>query len=161
METQRIEYLRKNGRKKGRKKGVLFCGIDPDDANKVMLGFTLCSNLDRFDYIDDRPVKGFGLETAKKRAIKWKNHEDYFVQNSFTERMFARGDDLGFLVNPDIAKVVELPPSIMKRLKVFIERCKKYYKDKEFPKWVNNIEIDNPIPSELIKVEVYSFEECC
>jgi len=157
-EIERIEYLRKNGRRKGKKKGVLFCGIDPDDANSVILGFSVCNVIDRFDYINGQSEPGFGLNLAKVRAEKWKLHTDYFVQNSFTEEELygSNIDDLtdddedrfSFLVlieNPNPQEIVEIPPSVLKRLKIFIERCKKYYKDKDFPEWVENVAKDNEL----------------
>lgn len=156
----RIEYIRKNDgfRKvegsdsdekrmvtRGEKKGVLYCGIDPNDAENVVMGYSLCSPLDRFDYIGgDRHEKGFGVNTAKERAEKWSLHDNYFVQNSFTERMIYEGQDLLLLINPDPQQIVEIPPSIMPRLKTFIERCRRYYKDKEFPAWVKKIEAKLP-----------------
>lgn len=155
----RIEYIRKNDgfRKvegsdekrmvtRGEKKGVLYCGIDPNDAENVVMGFSLCSPLDRFDYIGgDRHEKGFGVKTAKGRAEKWSLYDNFFVQNSFTEKMIFDGDDLLLLLNPNPQEVVEIPPSIMPRLKTFIERCRRYYKDKEFPIWVTKIEANTPI----------------
>ena len=150
METQRIEYIRKNGRRKGRKKGVLFCGIDPDDDQSVIIGFTLCHAIDRFDYIKDQRVEGFGLETAKLRADKWKFHTDYFVQKTFTEDELE--DEVFMYKNPDNQSIVEVPPSVMVRLKTFIERCRKYYKDKDFPMWIQKIEQGESYPSEnLVK----------
>ena len=147
MEMSRIEYLRKNGRKRGHKKGVLFCGIDLDNDQSVVLGFTLCHSIDRFDYINDQRVPGFGLETAKLRAEKWKFHTDYFIQNSHTEKELDSGV-ITYIINPDNGSVVEIPPSIIDRLKTFIERCRKYYKDKEFPNWVKQFEVCESYPKE-------------
>jgi hypothetical protein len=145
METQRIEYIRKNGRKKGHKKGVLFCGIDPDDDQSVIIGFTLCHAIDRFDYIKEQRVEGFGLETAKLRAEKWKFHTDYFLQKTWKENELDDEDVLIYIYkNPDNQSIVEVPPSVMVRLKPFIERCRKYYKDKDFPMWIQKIEQGQP-----------------
>lgn len=146
METQRIEYIRKNGRRKGHKKGVLFCGIDPDDDKSVIFGFTLCHPTDRFDYIKGVRVQGFGLETAKLRADKWKFHTDYFVQKTWSEDEMDEIEVLYKFINPDAQSIVEVPPSVMIRLRTFIERCRKYYKDKDFPTWIQKIEEDNAYP---------------
>jgi hypothetical protein len=153
MELQRIEYIRKSGRKKGHKKGVLFCGIDPDDSNTVILGFTLCHSIDRFDYIEGQREKGFGVETARLRAEKWKYHTEFFVQKTYTELDIIQDDiSLMFIINPNPREIVEIPPSVMVRLKTFIERCKKYYKDKEFPAWIENIENGIPYPKDQLEM---------
>lgn len=143
MEVERIEYVRKNRRSKGKKRGVLFCGVHPQDAQSVIVGFSLCNSIDRFDYVDGIRIPGFGLAIAKKRALKWSDYTDYFIQNSFTEGMINdEFTDLILYINsdPENIQVVEIPPSIVDRLKTFIERCKRYYKDKEFPVWVENFE---------------------
>lgn len=160
MEQQRLEYIRKNGRRKGRKKGVLFCGIDPDDDQSVIIGFTLCHAVDRFDYIKGQRVEGFGLETAKLRADKWKFHTDFFVQKTFTEDELEDGFKLFVYLNPDKQSIVEVPPSVMVRLKTFIERCRKYYKDKDFPTWIQKIEQDQPYSyNHMDKIETLPVEE--
>jgi hypothetical protein len=145
METQKIEYLRKNGRSKGHKKGVLYCGIDPDDDQSVIFGFTLCHPSDRFDYVAGSREAGFGLDIAKIRAEKWKFHTDYFVQKTYTEKeiddAFMEDMKLKRFINPDPGSIVEVPASVMVRLKPFIERCRKYYKDKDFPMWIQKIEL--------------------
>ena len=160
MEQQKIEYIRKNGRKKGRKKGVLFCGVDPDNPDSVMVGFTLCHPIDDFDYIKGQRVPGFGLDTAKTRADKLKQHCNYFIQKTFTEEEIDAhvcGEMKIFkYINPDNRSIVEIPPSVEKNLVSFIERCKKYYKDKTFPEWVENVLIKNSYDtSYLQKEEIY------
>lgn len=156
METQRIEYIRKSGRRKGHKKGVLFCGVDPDDSNSVIMGFTLCHSIDRFDYINGQMFKGFGVDTAKQRAEKWKFHVEYFVQKTYTELDIDNEDvALMFIVNDNPQEIVEIPPSVMVRLKTFIERCRKYYKDKEFPVWIQNIEKGQPYPKDQLEIKEF------
>lgn len=162
MEEKRIEYIRKNGgiaikvkddntgkslyirENKGEKCGVLYCGIVPNDDQSVVVGFSLCSKVDKFDYVSGERRPGFGLSVAKSRAEKWSMHNAYFVQNSFTEQMIEDGSNLIWFENPNPEKIVEVPPSVIKRLKVFIERCKRYYKDKRFPAWTEKIRNDNP-----------------
>lgn len=123
MENFLIEYIRKglveideNGRKKviptkGEKKGVLFCEVNPD-RKSVSVGFSLCCNKDRFDHIDGKRQKGFGLELAECRAVKWEKR-----------------------------KYVKIPDSIYNNFEKFINRCKKYYKNKEFPKWTETTQL--------------------
>ena len=159
MEQFRLEYIRKNNRSKGKKKGVLYCGIDPEDVNNVIVGFSLCNTVDRFDYIGGKPVKGFGLDTAKQRAEKWSLFTEYFVQKSWTEdEIDDETHALLMIKNPNPQQVVEIPPSVLAPLKRFIDRCRKYYKDKEFPEWVRKVEDDEPYPSE--ELEMVSIREC-
>jgi hypothetical protein len=139
--------LRKNGRHKGKKKGVLYCGIDPDEPTGVVVGFSVCHPTDRFDYVNGQRTEGFGLEVAKNRAERWKFKVNYFVQMSFHEDQLVDDNFSAFkFLNPDNETVVEIPPSVMVRLKPFIERCKKYYKDKIFPEWVDKVHEGNPYP---------------
>ena len=146
MELYRIEYIRKNGRSKGKKRGVLYCGVDPYDPDSVVVGFSLCNPIDRFDYTKDVRRPGLGLEIAKARGEKWKNHDNYFVQNSFTQEIFLDATvNLIYLINPDPEQIVEVPPSVVKQLRTFIGRCKKYYKNKDFPVWINKLEKDEPL----------------
>lgn len=164
MEMCKIEYLRKNDgvavkledgtfvrHSKGKKRGVLFCGIHPDDADSVIVGFSMCNKLDEFDFLKDRRKPGFGLDIAKDRALKWTNHTDYFVQTSWTEEEINNPDIvLTYLVNPNLLDkddpdyrdelIIEIPPSIEKKLRNFIRRCKRYYQDKDFPVWANKLE---------------------
>lgn len=164
MEICKIEYLRKNGgvavkledgtfvrHSKGKKRGVLFCGIHPDDADSVIVGFSMCNKLDEFDFVNDRRKPGFGLNIAKDRALKWTNHTDYFVQYSWTEDQISNPDiELLYLINPNLLNkdnidytedlIIEIPPSIEKQLRSFIQRCKRYYQDKDFPVWANKLE---------------------
>jgi hypothetical protein len=160
-----IEYIRKNGRKPKRddnghiiikgsgvgrqKKGVLFCGINPDNNDSVIIGFSLCSKRDKFDYIKGQYERGFGLNLANERAEEWSDYTGYFVQNSWTEKeidkyYYKKEGDLLIYVNPDAKSIVEVPPSIIKTLKNFIKRCKRYFQDKEFPVWVEKIEQNDP-----------------
>ncbi len=149
-----IEYIRKNGSNKGLKKGVVYCGIDPDNPQGVVVGFTLCNNIDRFDYINDVHVKDFGVDTAKIRAGKWNKHSEFFIQNTFTEAMIDNENlDLICFINPNKSEVVELPPSVVGKLRTFIGRCRRYYKNKVFPAWVEKFEKKEPFPEDELKME--------
>lgn len=160
---EKIEYIRKNNKKKGkgRKKGVLWAGIDPSDKEQVIIGFTLCHSIDTFDYINNsKKSKGFGLGTAKIRSEKWRFHNCYFVQKTYTEEQYKKGlageIEIFKYVNPEHKTCIEVPPSIMVKLKPFIKRCRKYYKDKRFPEWIQKIENNNPytdLETEPIKIK--------
>lgn len=159
MEMFRIEYMRKNNRNRGKKKGVLYCGISTIDSANVDVGFSVCNTIDRFDYIDRKPCKGFGLDLAKQRAEKWSLFTEFFVQKSWTEdRIMDETEELLLFKNPNTQQVVEIPPSVVAPLKRFIERCRKYYKDREFPEWVRKIENDEPYPTE--ELETVTVRQC-
>ena len=135
-----IEYLRKNGRKQGRKKGIMFCGIDPEEGNRTIIGFSVCHKTDRFDYMGCTEKKiGHGLEMAKQRAYKWADYDNFFIQTSHHEDVIFLNEDLFYYENPDPSNVVEIPPSVYPFLRKFIIRAKKYYKDKIFPVWAEDI----------------------
>ena len=166
MEYERIEYLRKNDRirtnpdtgkrgmvSRGVKKGVMVCRIDPDDHDAVIFGFSVCNSVDRFDYLNGIKEEGFGLELARNRAEKWSDHIGYFVQNSFSENeIWDEDHDLLIYKNPNTQEIVEIPPSVIVRFRTFIQRCKRYYKDKDFPEWIEKIERNEPEDLDLIDI---------
>lgn len=158
-----IEYVRKNGRKARRnedghviiknnglgrqKKGVLYCTIDPSDEDKVIVGFSLCNKLDQFDFINNQYTPGFGLELAQIRAEKWAKYNGYFIQNSWTEEEIKEEVGLYLYENPipdkddpNAMRLVEIPPSIYRNVREFIVRCRRFFKDKNFPEWVEKVE---------------------
>jgi hypothetical protein len=165
-----IEYLRRNGRKPQRdsegkiivkgtgagrkKKGVFYCTSDSETPDKVIIGFSLCNDLDEWDHIDGQYEPGFGLELAARRSEKWGEYTGYFVQNSWTESMFEDGEDLISYINPNPKTVVEVPPSIIRPLKKFIKRCRRYYQDKDFPEWIEKIEQDKP--EDIVEIHNYT-----
>jgi hypothetical protein len=167
-----IEYVRKSGRKPKRndegniivkgngegrkKKGVLYCGVNADEPDHVMIGFSLCNKMDEFDYVKGQHEPGFGLELARERAEKWFKYLGFFVQNSWSEDEIEDGADLISYINPDTKTVVEVPPSIIGPLKDFIKRCRRYFQDKEFPTWVEMIEKDDP--EEILDYINYTLE---
>jgi hypothetical protein len=153
---QKIEYIRKNNRRNGRKKGVLWAGVDPKNKDQVIIGFTLCHSIDRFDYINiNKKSKGFGLNTAKIRAEKWRFHNSYFIQKTYTEEEFVSNLNILKYVNPN-KMCVEVAPSVLVKLKPFIERCRKYYKDKGFPEWIEKIEKNEPYPDVLKTEQIFT-----
>lgn len=163
MEVMRIEYLRKNDRwsnekqkytSRGEKRGVLFCGINPNDPNAVVVGFSLCNSIDRFDYINGAKEPGFGLDLAKTRANKWAKKERCFVQFSNDEAAYEDGEVL-MKLNHDTETILEIPPSVIGRLRVFLERCKRYYKDKTFPMWTDDVMDDTFVECEVVNVYDY------
>jgi hypothetical protein len=141
-------------RSKGEKRGVLFCGVHPDDHQSVIVGFSLCNKMDDFDVVNGERRKGFGLGIAKERALKWTNHTDFFVQLSCTEdAIMDFSKPLMRIDNPNSDEVVEIPPSVVKPLHAFIERCQRYYQDKDFPVWVQNFKEGLPYNGTMNTVE--------
>lgn len=89
--------------------GVLVAGISPHKPNTFVIGYSLCHRKDKFDHIKFGEegttllrCPGFGKNLAFKRAI-----------------------------NVDGISFVEIPHSIKKQTGQFINRCRRYYKDKE------------------------------
>lgn len=111
----------------GKKIGVLFAGIHPNAPGKVMVGFSLLHKNDKFDYVllgNKRPehIPNFGKRIAAKRAYKWHAHVD-------TASGYLPGED------SKNHKIVPIPHSIKEELVKFLDRCKRYYKDKALPGW--------------------------
>ena len=71
---------------------------------KVTIGFSLCCNRDRYDYIDGERKPGFGKTLALARADKWSNRT-----------------------------IIAVPPSIMPTMEKFAIRCDTYYKGLKRP----------------------------
>lgn len=146
----KIQYLRKKHSKKkgwhGKKKGVLVA--TPQD-DRLAIGFSMCHPTDKFDYIKDRKECGFGLKLAKRRALKMIDSSEYIVQNSYTkdnakELLDEDEDETRLYFESDTKSVVIVPPTVMRELKDFIHRCRLYYKDKIFPRWVEAVENETP-----------------
>lgn len=92
--------------------------INPENPDNVVIGYSMChSKFDEYDYlpVNDCTVirtEGHGKNMAEKRAIKWAGENELVVAFS-----------------------------VRKKLDKFIARCKKYYKDKQFPAWIDNIKV--------------------
>jgi len=112
LEKPLVEFIKRSNKKVG----ILVAGLHPD-YEKVIVGFTLCSKLDKWDWVTTgkgkEKVPGFGKDVATKRAVKWESFNGF-------------GDN----------KIVSVPSSISKELSVFILRCRAYYKDKKLSDWV-------------------------
>lgn len=116
MEYELIQYVRKNIRKnekglvmRGPKKGVLLATLHPENEHRVIIGFSLCSDRDRWDYVDGVHVPNFGKDVAYNRAVKLAD-----------------------------AEVANVPRTIQSVLPYFIERSKKYFKKCLLPRWTTS-----------------------
>ena len=114
----------------GKKKiGMLVAGIHPEEKDKVVVGFSLChKKYDQFDKIGFKKVPGHGKHMAAIRAVRWND-----------------------------AEYIDIPPSIHDDLCKFVERCKKYYKDKDLVTWVDNLATFQP----LVTLRKYRCKEIC
>ena len=94
--------------KKNEKIAVFVAGIIEDDPDRIGIGYAICNPHDLFDYNPSTLQRepGFGKNIATDRCVKWADKP-----------------------------VIYVPVKIQKQFKQFIERCKKYYKDKEMPAW--------------------------
>lgn len=118
-------------------RGVLFAGIHPANPDKVCIGFSLVhSKLDRFDYVYDKSTdsfiraEGLGRNIAMQRAVKWSNQGIAFFDEA--------GDGSIPLEDADQGACLLVPQSLKKHLKKFIQRCERYYQDKELPPWTED-----------------------
>ena len=110
-----------------RKIGVLYASVN--EAGNVCIGFSVCHNSkDKFDYIRNLIHKpGHGLNMAAERAKRWSIREFYDI-----------GSDICWgEINP-----VAIPSMIYNPLCSFIERCTRYYKDRQIPKWATSFADD-------------------
>lgn len=104
-----------------RRVGVLYAKLN--EVGKICIGFSVCHNTkDRFDYIRGMIHKpGHGVNMASERAERWADRNYY--------------EPLPDLFDPDFNDVVRIPMMIHVQLKEFIDRCIRYYKERELPRW--------------------------
>ena len=100
--------------------------VDPDETDKVIVGFSLChKHYDSFDRMVFGIIKqeDFGKKIAFRRALK--------NVNKIKAEVYS--DELEY---KEVDKVY-IPATVHASLQNFVARCKKYYKDKFFPVWVD------------------------
>jgi hypothetical protein len=85
-----------------REKKLAGCFIAGVFDGEVGIGFSLCHKNDRYDFIKGIRQPGFGEKMAEGRAIK----------SAQTGR-------------------TEIPPSLMKKARKFVNRCERYYKGEQ------------------------------
>lgn len=120
-----------NGKRgRGKLKGVMVAYVPVGD-DVVRIGFSMCHPLDRWDHIRGVNTPGHGKYIASERADKWVGKTDAFVNRKVGGRS---------AVDPEMIKsCVIVPDTMYDSLKTFVGRCKKYYKDKRFPVWVDKL----------------------
>ncbi len=105
IKNLRIRYVRKQN---GNKKGVVIAWIQ---ENKVLIGFSLCNNRDRWDIIKGKRSKHFGVNVAGLRAEKYHDR--------------ALND-------------ITIPQSLVKPLRELIFRLMERHEGKDFPVWTKD-----------------------
>ena len=141
MPFQKLQYIRSKGdlikdengtivrhedgtakRTRGCKKGVMIAFVDPENESKVSIGYSLCHKRDRFDYRQGFRLEGLGVLYALQKADKHRETGNFIISFHPVHKQYSKS-------------TLKIPQSISDDLKRFINRCKKYYKDKEFPEW--------------------------
>ncbi len=129
MEEQlRIRYVRKQNREK---KGVVVAIIK---ENKVLIGFSLCNNRDRWDIVKGKRSKHFGVNVACRRAEKYHDRE---------------------------LKDISVPQSLVETIKKSISRLIERHEGKDFPIWTKEFidiksSVDNIIQPEKCMPRYYN-----
>lgn len=160
MPYQKLQFVRTNGhaikdphggfiknedgsikRSKGHRRGVLLAFVDPQDAEKVSIGYSLCHKFDRFDYRMGFHLQGLGSWYALQKAEKHRDSDTFVISTGPQHRQLSKS-------------VVKIPQSIEKVLQSFIYRCSKYYKDKELPKWALDFALSELPELHLIEDEI-------
>ena len=104
--------------------GVMFADVLPNRwPEKVIIGYSLCNlKYDKWDHRGHRYIKGHGVKIAFNRACKWMEIED----------------DANISMKY-VGLSHKVPDTMKKPLIAFIERCSKYYQDKELPYWAKDL----------------------
>lgn len=76
------------------------------DGNNVLIGYALCNKKDRWDYLNGQRIYKLGQVIAMERAYKYADKND-----------------------------INVPISIADEFNDFVIRTKRYFKDKNLPKW--------------------------
>lgn len=144
--NEKVEYFRKRGkisrdqihtspngdkilklggtRGKGPLKGVMIAYTNGDDT-LVRIGFSMCHSFDKWDHVEGIHTPGFGKWIATQRGEKWASKERSILSR-----------DVGV---SHLSNAVIIPDSMYESFKKFVDRCKKYFKDKQFPEWIEDL----------------------
>lgn len=158
---EKVEYFRKKGtiikdqihtdgdetiviwgdgrRGRGRLKGVMVAYTSDEDG-LVRIGFSMCHPSDKWDHISGVHQPGWGKQIASDRAEKWINKSNAMIHKNMEAALgvMSEHEDEPELIDL-IKKSVIIPDTMHGSLKAFVERCRKYYKDKRFPEWVDKL----------------------
>ena len=106
-----VNVIHEKPKIKNEKIGVFVAGINPENPDQIVVGYSLCSPIDTFDIDPSTKEKrpGFGKEIALSRSVRWAERDAIYV-----------------------------PVKLQKKFNKFLDRCAKYYKDKNLPPWEAN-----------------------
>jgi len=129
-----------NGKRgKGKLKGVMVAYV-PDGEDIVRIGFSMCHRFDRWDHIRGVLNPGHGKYIATERADKWVGKTEAAMDKNMKAAIgMLEGEDPGPEISEMVKSCVVIPDTMYDSLKIFVGRCKKYYKDKRFPVWVDKL----------------------
>ncbi len=144
--NEKIQFVKQNKALKG----VLFAGIDPDNDDNVVVGFSMANKMDihNLEVVDGLKLGGFnkeiGLKLAKKRAIDYigcSESQVFLYKDETGKREYypcGKGIMDGVITYSDSEKrmTINIPTTLTKPFVYFIDNCIKYYKGKKFPKWL-------------------------
>ena len=116
--------------------GVMVSFVHPEYPDTIAIGYSLCNSnaKDKFDYqLYNYPntyikAEGFGKHIAVGRAISWGDPNSRQDKSGMTTD-WSKTDI-------EASKNYLVPPSIKVQFLKFIDRSKRYYKDKNLPEWV-------------------------
>jgi len=161
--NEKVEYFRKKGtlvgdqihetpdgekklilgngkRGKGPLKGIMVAYTNGED-DLVRIGFSMCHPTDKWDHVEGVYTPGFGKWIATRRGEKWISKK-YAVNNRelvYKKLQYHMSDEIINKLNEELKDCIIIPDSMHESLINFIVRCKKYYKDKKFPLWAEEV----------------------
>ncbi len=126
---------------RGHKKGSFVAVPDPEQPDKLLIGFSLCHRRDRFDFNGRMKLKGLGNWYAYEKAKKYAHSDRFVIATDSTAKNLPR-------------PIVKIPQSMAKDLARFIVRCRKFFKGKDFPDWTTNFALEQlPKLGETLSIE--------
>lgn len=129
-------------RARGHRKGVLLAFVDPNDEEKVCIGYSVCHKNDQFDYRKGMRIEGLGTFYALNKADKHRDTSSWVISTTKEHRQLPK-------------TIIKIPQTISDQLQHFIYRCSCYYKDKELPPWaVQFAQLDKELPTKELADDV-------
>ena len=159
---EKVEYFRKKGRiikdqihtndldetiviwgdgrrGRGTLKGVMVAYASNEDG-LVKIGFSMCHPTDKWDHVNGAHNPGWGKQIATDRAEKWISKSNAMVHKNMEAALGVMREGLNDAeLLQSIKNSVIIPDTMHGSLKTFVERCRKYFKDKRFPEWVDKL----------------------
>lgn len=134
---QKILKLGDGKRGRGPLKGVMIAYTNGDD-DIVRIGFSMCHSIDEWDHVDGVYQPGFGKYIASERSDKWVS-KTKVTNHKTVQSVIDVNGGMDDAIKDILKDTVVIPDSMYERFRAFVTRCRKYYKDKQFPEWVSNL----------------------